>query len=415
MPKPTWDKLLRQQLKLEHGKGWQITEQSGRTKLTRRLGDGSRSSVMLNHLWAPSSASAITASVAQLRVLMDERNLRLREAAELNSAPAAPAANGAIEWRAVADAFYETRKDRRRTTQRDLRRRVEAALRTIATRPKPRDGRSLMRAYAAQHFDRCPPGGQGRKRGLGDVSAFLEFAVHRAGAPSQWLPLKGDELAELVGVSDRPCDDELTPPIKPEQLGDLLDAIQAMGREDLWLAVALVGLYGLRPAELAVLSVRDGRLHVGGEVKRNISTMRKPKGSRLVMPLDIPGREGEGEKAMHLLDSELVKLPQRIRTATASGEFHRVGNAFYILLRQVPYWVSLTEATPGLTPYSLRHGWAWRAHKGYERSLSIRDAAKLLGHDPSTHHKHYGKWTDEAGLIEAVQRLQPAKTLAKPG
>jgi hypothetical protein len=25
-----------------------------------------------------------------------------------------------------------------------------------------------------------------------------------------------------------------------------------------------------------------------------------------------------------------------------------------------------------------------------------------MGHNPATHHRHYGKWTDETGLIEAV-------------
>ena len=28
------------------------------------------------------------------------------------------------------------------------------------------------------------------------------------------------------------------------------------------------------------------------------------------------------------------------------------------------------------------------------------------GHDPETHHRHYGKWVDEAGLLEAVSRLK---------
>jgi hypothetical protein len=28
----------------------------------------------------------------------------------------------------------------------------------------------------------------------------------------------------------------------------------------------------------------------------------------------------------------------------------------------------------------------------------------MMGHNPTTHHRHYGKWTDEAGLEEAVAR-----------
>jgi len=33
-----------------------------------------------------------------------------------------------------------------------------------------------------------------------------------------------------------------------------------------------------------------------------------------------------------------------------------------------------------------------------------------MGHDPSTHHKHYGKWTDEDGLLEAVANLSAGAT-----
>jgi hypothetical protein len=28
----------------------------------------------------------------------------------------------------------------------------------------------------------------------------------------------------------------------------------------------------------------------------------------------------------------------------------------------------------------------------------------MMGLNPATHHRHYGKWTDEAGLEEAVAR-----------
>ena len=28
-----------------------------------------------------------------------------------------------------------------------------------------------------------------------------------------------------------------------------------------------------------------------------------------------------------------------------------------------------------------------------------------MGHDPKTHHKHYGKWTDEADIAETFERI----------
>ena len=65
-------------------------------------------------------------------------------------------------------------------------------------------------------------------------------------------------------------------------------------------------------------------------------------------------------------------------------------------------------ANRDLSPYSLRHGCAYRMHKSYDRSLSNRGAAALLGYTPQEHHASYGQWIDEAGLIEAVERITGA-------
>ena len=73
MPKPdAWDQLLRKQIKLEHGRGWSVSPQSGKAKLTRRYPDGTRSSVTLAIPWAASSGSAINTSVARLRQLVGQ-------------------------------------------------------------------------------------------------------------------------------------------------------------------------------------------------------------------------------------------------------------------------------------------------------------------------------------------------------
>ena len=62
----------------------------------------------------------------------------------------------------------------------------------------------------------------------------------------------------------------------------------------------------------------------------------------------------------------------------------------------------------GLVPYSLRHGYAWRGAKYYDRSIPIRDLAALMGHTVKTHMKHYGKWTDDEELMASVQAITKA-------
>jgi integrase len=223
--------------------------------------------------------------------------------------------------------------------------------------------------------------------------------VGSCGASKRWLPLEGESLNRLIGLAEDPT--VQTVPVTATQLSDLLNALATAGKQDLRLAVALVGLFGLRPAELMVLSIEDGRLKVGN-VKRNRRTARNPKPPRLVLPLDLPGLPGEGERVLAQLASGLIQLPPGIRNAR---DFKACGEAFRQYLDRFPPWKAMVNGTPGLTPYGLRHGYAWRGHKGYERPIPVRDLAALMGHNPATHHRHYGKWTAEADLIDVVMRV----------
>lgn len=414
MPAPrkkSWDATLRDVIRTQHGFGWTIRGHRGKVQLTRWHDDGTRSSVSLDLAWDASCQAEVVTLLGEIRQRMEGQGLGLKEAyALLSNAPTAE--SGRLNWEEVIKQFMASREGRRATTLRDLRTRMDRCLQTLQTKPSPKDGRALMRAYAAQHFQDCPVGGVGRKRQLLDVAALLRFAVTRAGAADRWMPPSAELIAELIGDADRHHEDST--PIKPEQLAALLDALRDAGRDDLHLAVSLVGLFGLRPAELGVLRVDEGRLYVGS-VKRNARTLKVAKPDRRVLPLDLPGREGEGSRAVTLLDSGLVQLPAAIRSQIKAGSHKGVGDAFRQLLDRFPFWQSMAAATPGLTPYSLRHGYAWRGHKAYSRSIPVRDLASMMGHNPATHHRHYGAWTDEAGLEEAVARaMGKAAVLQSP-
>ena len=270
-----------------------------------------------------------------------------------------------------------------------------------------------MRRYAEKFFEGCPSGGVGRKRNLLDVARFLTYAVDECGAPTRFYPPSKAKINELIGSAETTAAERLTPPIKPEDLAALLDQLEADGEHELRLAVGLVGLYGLRPAELAVLTVKEGRGYVG-HVKRNSSSMgAKAKPHRLVKPIDVAGREGEGERLLQLYASGLTKLPKslpkslrnQIAMVEEKGRFQDVGAEFAQKLERYRPWQSLVARTPGLTPYSLRHGYAWRAHCCSANAMHPRITAALMGHNVATHLKHYGSWTDEASLEAAVERF----------
>ena len=103
---------------------------------------------------------------------------------------------------------------------RDLKTRMRRVLETIAANHKPRDGRTLMKRFAEMHFDNCPAGGQGRKRNLGDVEAFLEYAVKKTGAPQRWLPPDKEFKRTLIGSSTRTSAEELIVPTQRTRLRD---------------------------------------------------------------------------------------------------------------------------------------------------------------------------------------------------
>ena len=70
---------------------------------------------------------------------------------------------------------------------------------------------------------------------------------------------------------------------------------------------------------------------------------------------------------LHLYHSGLVKLPasilKQIELVKKKKKYQDVGHEFGQLLKRYKPWKSLVAANPDITPYSLRHGYAWRAVK----------------------------------------------------
>ena len=424
MPQQMWFARLRGQIKDRCGLGWGIADRNGDTQLTRRINDGKqhqnpRQSVQLGVPWNPASSGDIFLKICQLKQLVDDRHCSLAESKKKLDAKdsATPTITRSVEdedsgWEAVIDDFIDRRRQvNRATTMRDLNCHMKRVRKTLEKKPRPQSGADLMKAYARQHFKHCRPGGSGRVVQLNNVSALLRYAIKEYGYDSRWKPLDNADLRDLIGTDDRPTEDKLTPPVMPNDLGNLLDALRDADRTSLMLLAGIIGIYGLRPHEVAQLIWEDGHLKVRPGGKRNKATRGKKQKNRLVLPFDVPGREGEGERLVMLWRTGTIRFPQavlnRINEVEMKG-FKPVGDEIRQQLERFKFWQGLVAANPGLIPYSLRHGCAYRMHKSYDRPLSIRDAAALLGHTPQEHHASYGQWIDEAGLIEAVERITGA-------
>ena len=403
MPKTDWITDVRSVLRREHGKGWLIEQQSGRIKICLAVPGQRRQAITTNLSWAPSSATKLTTLVGEIRDRMESLKLGLAESYRLLVDVPEGAVQGQLDWVEVANRYEQWRVGTgdvvQTTYDRDERPHINNALKLLSL-PKraPHDGRSLMTSYALKFFANCAPGGAGRKRHLLSVERFLGFAVKRCSAAQQWMPPDKTDIDELIGSRELAV--EKTVPIKPEQLHSLLMSLDS--KPEVRLAVALVGLFGLRPSELQTLSVEEGDLYVA-PIKRNKATAKTPRKPRLVLPLDLVELPGEGARCIQLWESGLVKLPASI--VNAKG-FKAAGNAFATCLARHDYWKSLKAHTEGLVPYSLRHGYAWRAvkYEHYDKAVPLRDLCDLMGHDSRTHLKHYGAWTSDKDKKNSVRR-----------
>lgn len=436
MPELDWVKDARARIKREIGFGWSIRDHRGKVQLTRRFGD-QRRSVQLPLDWQQGKGTKIGTKVfnyvdAISDLLNDQPHLGLQDACELAEiklfgAKAEKAKDQQVVWTTVKTRFLATLGNLRQSSLDEWERRIDRLITALETTPKPTSGTEALTRYREIYFlgpngeDSGPnvqmaPGGEGRTRNLKDAARFLRFAVDRCGSHSRWLPPNNEVVRELIGDPDSTTEQgEATAALKPEEFAQLLDDLKEEGKQELYVATALIGYLGLRPSELCTLYFdNDGNARVGA-VKRNVRTIKAPPKPRLVLPVEIPGRDHEGERVLRGYQSGQpeFRLPKAIRTQikmVKSGEknkFKDIGATFRQQLERSKAWQKLLEINPDLVPYSLRHGFAWRATFGKDR-MTPRVAAALMGHDPKTHNKHYGKWTDDESLLKEVQRINQA-------
>ncbi len=104
------------------------------------------------------------------------------------------------------------------------------------------------------------------------------------------------------------------------------------------------------------------------------------------------------------LGKQPIDKADEIEKVKVKGTIQQVGHEFGQMLNRYEPWKHLVRSNPDITPYSLRHSWAWRCHVCSNNGLHVRQAAALMGHTTAVHLKNYGSWVDEASLEAAVDR-----------
>ena len=412
MPRSTparWVTSLRTAVAGEFPKGWLLSEQSGRIKLTIKYSDGSRSSGMLPIAWEPACVTPTLNALTSVRASV-EAGRPLKEAIALlatSDEGDAPVTPGAINWPQLVERFkYQKLSSgalaKESTWDVNYAPTMRQVVELMTARSAPKTGKQLLQGLVDQFGG--TPGSRGRQVRLQQTAQLLRFAVEETGAEQRWLPPAS--IRELVGAKPAAhiAGRDDSTPIKDVQLSRLLEGIP----DPRWrLAVELMATFGLRPVELKYARPSDDetRLHCS-------YSKRTAKGStqaRDIIPIDPAGHPGMGARLLAQL-SAIGRVPGATPLPPLGSTDKATASAVDTYLRRRAAWMTLkaeaSAAGEALTVYSFRHGFALRCH---ETGLMPRAAAALMGHGMQTHSQHYGQWTDAETLASAVARTAAAQ------
>lgn len=407
---PKWVAGMRENLRIECGRGWRITEVSGRIFLTVQHADGQRSTLQTSLPWAKTSQPALIKVAADLKIRMTEHRLGLRQAYELITQNEKITTSNGQDWPATIDKFKAEKvgsgEISERTWHRNYRLVMEKALFELTSgSPRPSTALELMERLRDNHGGE--PGSTGRRLRMQYTAQLLKYAVNKLGAEQRWLPPA--DLSSYIGIKQ--AGHELTTYISDEQICRLLAALKDRNKQ--WFnAVAIVTCFGLRGVELNYLEANGETMHCSFSKR----TAKKPQGTK---PRNILGLSPEGmpslAKDMLALYAEHGKqcLPEACRTDRAGDRLHQY-------LERLPIWQELVKEVAALPTngstgnnlrvYSLRHAYAARAE---EVGIPDRRAALYMGHSLSVHHSHYsGTRADD--ISKDLLKIQMRQGIAAP-
>jgi integrase len=400
---PAWVGAMRKGLNGLNGEGWTVRDIRGRIQLTVRFEDGQRTSLVLDLPWAGTSQADLLSTAAKLKTLMLEKGLGLREAyGLLLGSQGMQTQAGDLNWQEVVhrfEAFKVGSGAVKPTNWHEMYRPVmQHVLTLLSAQPRPVNSRVLLERLVEAHGG--APGSRGRQLRMQYTAQLLRFAVNECAAHQRWEPPAS--LKPFVGIRGK--GKELTTPIKDHQVVRLLAGIENAKWRN---AVALVACFGLRGVELAYIQAQGDLLHC----RYRKRTERCPEGTK---PREIVGLDPDGLAGLSV--NLLAQLAEQGNAALPESVTRpeRAGQALGQFLGRQPIWRALVEETAStpstdgagqsLVPYSLRHGYALRAHEMYGHSP--RATAALMGHSLKTHSDTYGAWTDREVIENVLERTR---------
>tara|TARA_B100001250_G_scaffold391677_1_gene392811 strand:- start:71 stop:1312 length:1242 start_codon:yes stop_codon:yes gene_type:complete len=405
-----WEKSLRDALRGQCGKGWTCQNKRGKIQVQIIFDDGHRTALTTELIWEGSNHIPFLGLCERLQDLMVSQHLGIAEAYKLiDKAEIKTNKSDELAWRNVIDKYKESKINSgevtKRTWEKNQQLRMNRCLEVLEALPRPINAKELLEKIIKKYPTAA--GKTGRRRQVQDVADLLRFAVSECGVPTRWMPPEKQFLTKLIGVNKEKEDSTA---IKDEQVIRLLASIDDPQMKN---AIGLMACFGLRGVEVGNIQANGATLYCTYRKK----TARKPEGTkpRDIVGLDPIGLEGLSNQLLAKLRKEGNKcLPLGCRDKEDAGYY--IGD----FLKDHPMWRTLVKETANnprssgqgnaLTPYSLRHGYSYRASEIY--GMSDRISAANMGHSLQTHNAHYGQWFDKSDIEKTLEKVKAVQKRA---
>jgi len=409
-----WVIALRDMLRLSIGPAWSIKEQSGKVKITVRFQDKSKSYATVPIPWLPARSRDIEDAIIKIANLV-QGGRTLKEAVEAlygtnKKVPVAVQAPSSQLLRNCWEEFgrekVKNNKIKESTWNTDYAKsfkKIEPVLDQCV------DVDTLL-SFAGDNLE---AGCRSRQIAIQNLAAWLRWAVAKKYLdPTRWEPPaeKSKGIKEFIGEKVGAREEGV--PLYDDEILKIIEYIENIGTtaSQRWAyVIKLCACYGLRPHEVQYLSVQDIR-----GTKNVYCSYQKRSGSGKTDSREVFGLHPSWEKNWNLV--ELIET-QEIPFPKFTGGVGESLRKYLLKKRTRPShlaknaWNEIVEKRrnkgENVTPYSFRHGWAWRVHtdQRYCNKINTRVAASLMGHSHQTHLEYYGRWVPTGSIRSSLNEL----------
>ncbi len=396
-------------LKTSIGSAWRVMEQSGKTKIDVRFSDGSRSYATIPIPWQPARSRDIEETIIKIsNIVQGGRTLKEAVEAIYGTNKKVPIAVEAPSseilkncWEEYGREIVKNNKIKQSTWEKDYSKsfqRIEPLLDQCV------DVDTLL-SFAGDNLE---AGCRSRQIAVQNLAAWLRWAVRKNYLdPVRWTPPaeKSKEIKEFIGEREGTRDKGV--PLYDDEILKIIEYLEEINTtaSRSWVYVfKLICCYGLRPHEVQFLSVKEVR----GQ-KNVYCSYQKRSGSGKTDSREVFGLHPSWEKnwnLIHLIETEEIPFPK------FTGGVAESLRKYLIKIRENKnVWTEIVKKRlkkgEKITPYSLRHAWAWRVHtdQRYCNKINTRIAASLMGHSHAVHLEYYGDWTPTGSIRSSLNEL----------